>query len=67
MILTVLPGARVSVSDMTGGGDHFDIVVASKDFKGKTLIDQHRLVFSALEKEMDKRIHAVRLNTKAAD
>ena len=64
MILSVLPGSRVSVNDMTGTGDHFDIVVASKDFAGKPLVEQHRMVFTALEKEMDRRIHAVQLKTK---
>ena len=65
MILSSIPGAQVSVTDMTGGGDHFDILVISEIFSGKTLIEQHRLVFAALEKEMDRRIHAVQLKTKA--
>ena len=64
MVLSILPGAQVSVSDMTGTGDHFDIQVASKKFAGKTLIEQHQMVFAALEKEMDRRIHAVQLKTK---
>ena len=63
MIENKLPGARVLVSDMTGTGDHFDIEVTSKDFAGKTLLEQHRMVFAALESEMDRRIHAVKLKT----
>ena len=64
MIRVVLPDSQVKAMDMTGGGDHFEIFVASKIFAGKTLIEQHQMVFSALEKEMDKRIHAVKLKTK---
>ena len=64
MILTALPGSRVQVSDMMGTGDHFEITVASKDFAGKSLMDQHKMVFAILRGEMDGRIHAVQLKTK---
>ena len=63
MIENKLPGAVARVSDMTGTGDHFEIEVTSKDFTGKTLLEQHRMVFAALEAEMDRRIHAVKLKT----
>ena len=64
MILASLPDAEVEVSDMRGTGDHFEILVVSKAFAGKSLIEQHKMVFSALEKEMDQRIHAVQLKTQ---
>ena len=63
IILKKIPGSEISVSDMTGTGDHFEIQVTAKDFAGKTLLEQHRMVFAALETEMDKRIHAVQLKT----
>lgn len=65
MILRGLPGARVEVQDMTGTSDHFDVLVEAPVFAGKTLVEQHRIVFALLEPEMDKRIHAVRLKTRA--
>ena len=65
MILKTLPGSQVEVRDMTGTGDHFDIVVMSGDFKGKPLVQQHQMVHAALEKEMDRRIHAVQIKTRA--
>ncbi|MBI3252654.1 MAG: BolA family transcriptional regulator [Candidatus Omnitrophica bacterium] len=64
MIQEILPGSQITVSDMTGTGDHFQITVCSKAFRGKPLLEQHRMVFQALEKEMDGRIHAVQLKTK---
>ncbi|MGH7197562.1 MAG: BolA/IbaG family iron-sulfur metabolism protein [Candidatus Omnitrophota bacterium] len=64
MILAVLPDAKVEIRDMTGGGDHFEIFVVSKAFAGVTLLEQHKMVFAALEKEMDRRIHAVQLKTR---
>ena len=66
IIRSVLPGSEIEVSDMTGTGDHFHIVVVSKAFAGKTILEQHRMVFQALEKEMDRRIHAVQLKTKVS-
>ena len=64
MIMAGLPGSQVEVRDMTGTGDHFEITVSAAAFKGKTLIEQHQMVFSLLGDEMDRRIHAVQLKTK---
>ncbi len=67
IIMRGLPDAKVSIFDMTGTGDHFDIRVASKMFAGKSLIAQHKMVFALLEKEMDQRIHAVQIKTQIID
>ncbi len=64
MILEALPGSRAAVSDMMGTGDHFEITVESPAFAGKSRMDQHKMVFAALQKEMDNRIHAVQIKTK---
>jgi stress-induced morphogen len=66
MIRQALPGAEVTVTDMRGTGDHFEIFVRSELFKGKTIIDQHKMIYAILKKEMDDRIHAVQLKTKVA-
>jgi stress-induced morphogen len=58
------PGAWVSVEDMTGTNDHFEIVVTSKSFEGRSLIEQHQAVHKALEGQMDKGIHAVKIKTR---
>jgi stress-induced morphogen len=59
------PGAEIAVSDRTGGGDHFQVSVASSRFDGLSLIDQHRLVNAALEAPLgDGRIHELRIQTK---
>ncbi len=64
MLKQVFPDAKIQVRDMTGTGDHFEIWVASKNFAGKTLIQQHQMVHKALEKEMDRAIHAVQIKTQ---
>lgn len=59
-----LPDAEVGISDRTGTMDHFNVTVRSKAFKGKTLLEQHRLVYGALHDALaDGRVHAVELKT----
>lgn len=59
-----LPGATVHVQDLTGGGDHFQVVVVSDSFAGKGLVDQHQMVYGALKEAMGaERIHALALKT----
>ena len=65
MIVAAFPQAEVQVKDMTGTGDHFDILVSSKAFVGKSLIEQHQMVHRALESEMDRGIHAVQIKTRS--
>lgn len=54
----------MSVEDMTGTKDHFDIVITSAEFRDKPLLEQHRRVQAALAGEMDSRIHAVKIKTR---
>jgi stress-induced morphogen len=56
---------ELSVVDRTGGGDHFQVIVASGRFDGLSLVDQHRLVYAALEGPLgDGTIHELRIKTK---
>ena len=56
--------SEVTVRDMTGGGDHFEVLVVSPVFRGKMLIEQHQMVHTALAPLKDK-IHAVKIKTFA--
>ncbi len=48
----------------TGGGNHFEAVIISKQFEGKSMIAQHRMVYDALGKSIaDETIHAIALKT----
>ena len=61
------PGSEVEVYDRTGGGDHFQVTVASARFDGLTLLDQHRLVNDALAGPLgDGTIHELRIRTKGS-
>jgi stress-induced morphogen len=61
-IVAALPGAVVEVADTTGAGDHFEVAVRSAAFTGKTLVEQHQLVYGALGGLM-KEIHALSVRT----
>ena len=58
------PDASIIVRDMTGGGDHWQVDIKASEFKGKSLVQQHQLVYKALGDWMKKEIHALALNTK---
>jgi stress-induced morphogen len=54
----------LSVEDRTGGGDHFQVTIASGRFDGLSLVDQHRLVYEALAAPLgDGSIHELRIKT----
>jgi stress-induced morphogen len=63
LIVKAIPDARVQVRDTTGGGDHYEAVVVSAAFAGKTRVNRHRLVYGALQDAMVERIHALALTT----
>ena len=56
---------ELAVLDRTGGGDHFQVTVASARFEGLSLVDQHKLVYDALAAPLaDGSIHELRIKTK---
>ena len=58
---------ELQVMDRTGGGDHFQVVVASPSLDGLSLVDQHRRVYEALAEPLaDGSIHELRISTKGA-
>jgi stress-induced morphogen len=66
LLLDAFPdAAELRVEDRTGGGDHFQVTVASPRFDGLPLLDQHRLVNEALAEPLrDGTIHELRIKTK---
>lgn len=60
--------AQVSITDRTGTMDHFNLHVVSDLFKGKSLLDRHRMVYQALEEPMkDGRIHALEIKAQTTE
>jgi stress-induced morphogen len=66
LLLAAFPAARVEVTDLTGTKDHFQAVVVTPAFDGKTRIEQHKMVYAALGDLMAGEIHALALTTRAS-
>ena len=64
-IKSKIPDADILITDMTGTRDHLDINITSSVFKGKMLIEQHRLVMDLLKEKLKSEIHAVKIKTAA--
>jgi len=63
MIKAALPDAVVEIKDLAGDGDHYAATVVSTAFKGKTRVQQHQMVYAALQGNMGGVLHALALTT----
>lgn len=63
LIKEAFPDADVIVVDMAGDGDHFAARVTSSAFIGKSRIQQHQMVYGALQGQMGGALHALALET----
>jgi stress-induced morphogen len=63
MIKAALPDAIVEIKDLAGDGDHYAATVISAAFKGKTRVQQHQMVYAALQGNMGGVLHALALTT----
>lgn len=62
-IKAALPDARVEIVDLAGDGDHWKATVISEAFRGKTRVQQHQMVYSALGGDVGGALHALALQT----
>ena len=65
LIKVALPDATVEIRDLAGDGDHYAATVVSPSFKGKTRVQQHKIVYEALQGQMGGVLHALALQTAA--
>lgn len=63
MIKEALPDSEVTLTDLKGDGDHYSAQVVSAAFKGKTRVQQHQMVYDALQGRMGGVLHALALQT----
>jgi stress-induced morphogen len=62
-IESALPGAKATVTDFTGGGDHIRAEVVYEGFAGLSRIQQHKLVYGVFGDEIGGPIHALSITT----
>ncbi len=67
LIKESLPDAEVEIEDLRGDGDHYMAHVKSAAFNGKTRVQQHQLVYEALQGRMGSELHALALQTAATE
>ena len=58
-----LPDAQVTIEDLAGDGDHYRAHIVSEQFRGKSRVQQHQLVYQALGGRMGGELHALALTT----
>ena len=66
MIREALPDARIEIVDTAGDQNHYSAKVVSAAFAGKSLVQQHQMVYRALKGRMGGELHALQLTTAAA-
>jgi len=62
-----IPDAEVAIEDLRGDGDHYSAMVTSPAFKGKTRVQQHQMVYQALQGRMGGELHALALQTSTPE
>ena len=49
--------------EVIGDGQHFQAVIVSREFAGKSRVQRHQLVYAALGERMREEIHALSMQT----
>ncbi len=65
LILERFPDAKIVIEDLAGDGDHYAASVESEEFRGKSRVQQHQMVYDALKGNMGEVLHALALKTSA--
>ncbi|GGD18300.1 BolA/IbaG family iron-sulfur metabolism protein [Aureimonas glaciei] len=65
MIKDGIPDAEVTIRDLAGDGDHYAAEVVAESFRGKSRVQQHQMVYQALQGNMGGVLHALALQTSA--
>ncbi len=58
-----IPDAVVRIDDLRGDGDHYAAHVESRAFQGRSRVQQHQMVYQALQGRMGGQLHALALRT----
>jgi stress-induced morphogen len=67
LIKDAIPDATVTIRDLAGDGDHYAAEVVAESFRGKSRVQQHQLVYSALKGNMGGVLHALALQTSVPE
>lgn len=65
LIRSAFPTATIEIQDLRGDGDHYAATVVAEEFRGKNRVQQHQMVYAALQGKMGGELHALALQTSA--
>ena len=63
LVKKAIPDDEITIKDLAGDENHYSATIKSKVFAGKTKVEQHKLVYKALNGKMGNELHALALNT----
>lgn len=63
LIKEALPDAKIEIKDLRGDGDHYQAHIESAAFRGKSRVEQHKMVYAALQGRVGGVLHALALTT----
>lgn len=58
-----LPGAEIRIDDLRGDGEHYAAHISYTEFAGKNRVQQHQMVYAALQGKMGDDLHALQIHT----
>ena len=61
------PDADITLTDLAGDDDHWSAEIVSDQFRGKSRVAQHQMVYKALGEHMGGALHALQLTTRAPE
>ena len=64
LIKESIPDAEILIEDMAGDNNHYSATIKSKLFKGKSKIEQHKLVYKSLKGKMGNELQAFSITTE---
>ena len=67
LVKKAIPDAIIDIEDLAGDGNHYSATIISSIFKGKSKIEQHKIVYNALRGKMGNELHALAIKTKEKD
>ena len=67
LVKKAIPDAVIDIQDVAGDNNHYSAIIISSLFKGKSKIEQHKIVYNSLKGKMGNELHALAIKTKEKD
>ena len=64
LIKESIPDASIEIKDLMGDNNHYSATIKSSIFKGKSKIEQHKMIYKSLKGKMGNELHALSITTE---